>query len=369
MKIWVITGRYGLSGVPLAQMRLSRALQGMGHDVDFIIGMVNPGNNIPVLENARTTVLGKARVSAMILPLIRYFRQQQPDVVFSAGDHLNAMVLIAAMMAGSRAKISCSSRVTPFDTYSSVVLSKGWILKWVMRAVMWRANALTCVSQDMVMQYRQVFRNAPHQCIYNIVVDQESERRMMQRVDEPWLLDGVGPILVCAGSLEPWKGFADLIRAMALLPEGFGARLLILGDGSLRGELHALVDELGLQARVKLAGYVENPLKYFRHSDVFVLSSHVEGLPNVLVEAMMCGCTPVATDCPTGPREVLQEGKAGYLVPVSDAQAMASAIVEAISTPVPARILENAIAEFTVDKVLDKHFELLGIPGQHTGGA
>jgi glycosyltransferase involved in cell wall biosynthesis len=369
MKICVITGTYALSGVPLAQMRLSRALGGLGHEVDFAIGMINPGNTTPTLENASTTVFGKARVAAMILPLVRYFRQQKPDVVFSAGDHLNAIVLIAAVIARSKAKISCSSRVTPFDTYSSVFLSKGWILKCVMRAVMGRADAMTCVSEDMVIQYRQIFANAPHRCIYNIVVDERSTDRMMEAVDEPWLLDGAGPILVCAGSLEPWKGFGDLIRAMALVPAELGARLLVLGDGSLRSELHALVYQLGLQDRVKFVGYVENPLKYFRHSDVFVLSSHVEGLPNVLVEAMMCGCTPVATDCPTGPREVLQEGKAGYLVPVSDAQAMASAIVEAISTPVPARILKDAIAEFTVDKVLDKHFEMLGIHGQHTGGA
>jgi glycosyltransferase involved in cell wall biosynthesis len=299
MKICVITGTYALSGVPLAQMRLSRALGGLGHEVDFAIGMINPGITAPTLENASTTV------------------------VFSAGDHLNAIVLIAAVIARSKAKISCSSRVTPFDTYSSVFLSKGWILKCVMRAVMGRADAMTCVSEDMVIQYRQIFANAPHRCIYNIVVDERSTDRMMEAVDEPWLLDGAGPILVCAGSLEPWKGFGDLIRAMALVPAELGARLLVLGDGSLRSELHALVYQLGLQDRVKFVGYVENPLKYFRHSDVFVLSSHVEGLPNVLVEAMMCGCTPVATDCPTGPREVLQEGKAGYLVPVSDAQAMA----------------------------------------------
>jgi hypothetical protein len=93
MKICVITGTYALSGVPLAQMRLSRALGGLGHEVDFAIGMINPGNTTPTLENASTTVFGKARVAAMILPLVRYFRQQKPDVVFSAGDHLNAIVL------------------------------------------------------------------------------------------------------------------------------------------------------------------------------------------------------------------------------------------------------------------------------------
>ncbi|MCJ7773912.1 MAG: glycosyltransferase, partial [Desulfobacterales bacterium] len=81
-------------------------------------------------------------------------------------------------------------------------------------------------------------------------------------------------------------------------------------------ELQKFIETRGLSEFVQLLGYVENPLKYFARANVFVLSSLVEGLPNVLVEAMMCGCTPVATDCPTGPREVLQDGKYGYLVPM-----------------------------------------------------
>lgn len=364
MKIGVITGRYALSGVPLAQMRLARTLSRMGHDVDFLIGMVNAGSKAPAPQDVTMIVFAKARVSSLLLPLVRYFRKQKPDIVFSAGDHLNAIVLLAAMVAGSKAKISCSSRVTPFDTYSSVPGSKGWVLKWVMRAVMWRADALTCVSKDMVIQYRQVFRNAPHRCIYNIVDDEQSRVRMMESVDEPWFVKDEGPILVAAGSLEPWKGFGDLIRAMAHVPASIGARLLLLGDGSLRDELQRLVEQLGLQGRVKLVGYVENPLKYLKNADVFVLSSHVEGLPNVLVEAMMCGCTPVATDCPTGPREVLQDGKFGYLVPVGDEVAMADAIVKAIENPIPADQLQEAVRPFSEKNVLIQHFAMLCIPGK-----
>lgn len=362
MKISVMTGRYALSGVPLAQMRFSRALASQGHEVDFLIGMVNPGSTTPAPHNVRINVLAKARVSSMLVPLIRYFRRHKPDAVFSAGDHLNAIVLLAAIIAGSKAKISCSSRVTPFDTYSSVPLSRGWVLKWVMRMFSWRADALTCVSKDMIVQYKQVFRNAPHRCIYNIVDDEQSRLRMMESVDDPWLLEDRGAILVAAGSLEPWKGFGDLIRAMSLVPASIGARLLVLGDGSLRGELQGLIDQLGLQGRVKLAGYVENPLKYFRNADVFVLSSHVEGLPNVLVEAMMCGCTPVATDCPTGPREVLQDGRFGYLVPVGDEAAMADGIVKAIENPISADELQEAVRPFSEKNVLMQHFAMLGIP-------
>ena len=106
---------------------------------------------------------------------------------------------------------------------------------------------------------------------------------------------------------------------------------------------------------------MENPLKYYAQSDVFVLSSLVEGLPNVLVEAMMCGCTAVSTDCPTGPREVLRDGKFGYLVPVRDPEAMAAAIQKALDYPTPASLLAEAVSPFEVNTVIDRHFEVLGL--------
>ena len=70
---------------------------------------------------------------------------------------MNAIVLLAAILSNSKAKISCSSKVTPYDTYSNKFFSKGWILKLVMQLVMFRADVLSCVSKDMVYQYKKYF--------------------------------------------------------------------------------------------------------------------------------------------------------------------------------------------------------------------
>jgi len=213
----------------------------------------------------------------------------------------------------------------------------------------------------MVQQYRTVFRSPPHVYVYNIVDDKHSRRRMKVPVEHEWLQRNDSPVLVAAGRLAPWKGFEDLIRAMKVLSEKRTARLMILGDGPLRSELEALIVELGLTDVVRLQGYVENPLKFFAGADVFVLSSHVEGLPNVLVEAMMCGCTPVSTDCPTGPREVLQDGKYGYLVPMRDPVALAAGIEQALDHPIPRDLLAEAIRPFEEGAVIERHFEVLGL--------
>jgi glycosyltransferase involved in cell wall biosynthesis len=360
-KILVIAGRFGISGVPLAQMRFARALARRGHEVDLLYGMTNEGHLLPVVEGVTVRSLEKPRASQMLLPLIRYFRRTRPDLIFSAGDHLNAMVLLAAILSRTKAKVSCSSRVTPFDTYSNAPFSKGWILKLVSRLTMWRANALTCVSADMAEQYRSIFRNARHVCAYNIVDDDHSRAAMVVPVADPWFENKDVPLIVAAGALVPWKGFDDLIAAMGRVVQRTPARLLILGEGQMRSELTELIVKHRLQGVARLPGNVDNPLAYFSRANVFVLCSHVEGLPNVLVEAMLCGCTPVATNCPTGPREVLQDGKYGYLVSMRDPESLADGILRALRNPVPVEQLQAAILPFREDVVIARHFDLLGI--------
>lgn len=362
MRISVVTPRFALTGVPLAQIRFARALARRGHSVKLIVGFVDPAYELPKHIDIEIEVWGLPKVRSMLLPLVRYLRTEKPDVVFSAEDHMNTVTLIAALVSRTMAKISGSSRVTPFDTYSNTPFTKRWVLKHLTRLMMRRADSLTCVSKDMVDQYKRIFRNPPHVCVYNIVDDADSRARMHELVEHPWFTDKSIPVLIAAGRLAPWKGFGDLIEAVALLSDSRSIRLLILGDGPQRHELERLVDARGVRDCVELVGYVENPLKYFSRADVFVLSSLLEGLPNVLVEAMMCGCTPVATDCPTGPREVLQDGKYGYLVPVRDPAAMAAAIAKALDEPIPAERLAEAVTPFEEQRIIDEHFRLLGLP-------
>lgn len=359
-QILVVVARYSISGVPLAQIRLARALTAAGHRVTLMFGYVGE-HDVPVVEGVEVISPGIAKTRRLLPSLIRYLSRRKPDIVFTAEDHLNAIVLVAAILSGSRARISCSSRVTPLDTYANTPFTKRWFLKHISRATAWRATALTCVSEDMVAQYARVFPRSRHQCIYNIVDDPTNRRRLAEEVDDSWIGTGDMPLAFAAGSLNPWKGFADAIAAIAILRDrGFDVRLLILGEGPQREELETLIEARNLSERVRLAGHVDNVLKYFARGDLFILSSHVEGLPNVLVEAMMCGLPVVATDCPTGPREVLQSGRFGTLVKVGDPASLADGIERALGAPVDDALLKEAVAPFAVDAVLKRHFESLG---------
>mgnify|MGYP001212966670 CR=1 FL=1 len=359
MKIAIITPVFSIAGVPLAQYRFARALAQRNHEVELIIGFLPTDLTPQEAPGLKINILNRNSVSKMFFKLLLLFKHNEFDIIFSAEDHLNVTVILASILSRSKSKISASSRVTPLDTYSNVWFSKRWILKQLTKLTFNRADVLSCVSKDMVLQYQSIFKNAPHQAIYNIVSDKFSRDNMHEKVEHKWFGNQKTKVIIASGRLAQWKGFEDLIRAMPIILKKKDVRLIILGDGPLRKSLYDIVTQLKLNSYVDFLGYVSNPLKYYKNSDIFVLSSYVEGLPNVLVEAMMCGCTPVSTNCPTGPREVLENGKYGYLVPMGDPKSLAEGVIKAINFPISVDLLNKAIIPFEEKKVLEAHSNAL----------
>lgn len=360
MTIVFFLARFSGSGVPLAQIRLAKALHRRGYQVEFVIGYIPDNLSLPVIDGVKVVNLNISRTYKLLLPVISYIKRIQPDVIFTAEDHLNVIVTFGAILARSKVKISASSRITPYRVYPNRMFAKSWILKQLNIFSQKRVDALVCVSEDMVKEYEKLLGSSKYQCIYNVIVDSSTSQRMCELVDDSWMTDSSIPVVIAAGTLNRRKGFSDLILAMKILTQDSAVRLIILGEGPRREELQSLILKEGLKNSVRLLGFQKNPLKYFSKSKVFVLSSYAEGLPNVLVEAMACGCTPVSTDCPTGPREVLQDGKYGYLIPMHDPVKMASAIQMAIEQPISPEDLRDAIKPFTEEQVIQKHQKVLG---------
>ena len=136
-----------------------------------------------------------------------------------------------------------------------------------------------------------------------------------------------------------------LLRAFARLVSKRKARLIVLGEGRFRSSLLSLANGLGVAECVDFPGFTENPFAFLARADLFVLSSRNEGLPTVLIEAMVCGCPVVSTDCDFGPREILEDGRHGPLVPVGEPEALAGAMLSVLNNP-PRREALQARAEF-----------------------
>lgn len=137
--------------------------------------------------------------------------------------------------------------------------------------------------------------------------------------------------------------------------------MIILGDGRDKKKLEKIIFDEHLNDRVYMPGYVLNPLKYFQLSEIFVLSSLIEGMPNVLIEAMMCGCTPVSTNCETGPAEIIKNNDNGYLSEVNDYKLLAENILKAVRNRISKDKLDEVVNKFESKTILKKHFDLLNI--------
>jgi glycosyltransferase involved in cell wall biosynthesis len=171
--------------------------------------------------------------------------------------------------------------------------------------------------------------------VSNPIVTPELMELATAPLDHAWFREGQPPVVVSVGRLSRQKDFGTLLRAFSRVRDHLPARLVILGEGPERASLEALVSELGLEGAVALPGWVSNPYPWMVHAGAYVLSSRWEGLPSVLIEALYCGVPIVATDCLSGPREILDGGEYGLLVPVGDVDALARGIESALAGDVP----------------------------------
>jgi GalNAc-alpha-(1->4)-GalNAc-alpha-(1->3)-diNAcBac-PP-undecaprenol alpha-1,4-N-acetyl-D-galactosaminyltransferase len=243
--------------------------------------------------------------------LRQLMRSIQPDVVLSFLDYINVRTLLAAF--GTAIPVVVEEHIDP--TQSSV----GKMLR-VLRWLLYRQACAVVVLTPEIAQWagRIVTENCVH-VIPNPISD--TFLKASPGVPTP------GHKIVGMGRLEPQKGFDLLLRAFAQCAEDhLDWTLEIVGEGSERDRLRALADDLGIADKLLLPGIVKHSEGVLRQADLFVLSSRYEGFPMALLEAMTSGLPVVSFDCRSGPREMIENGVNGVLVPSNDVGALANAM-------------------------------------------
>jgi len=298
--------------------------------------------------------------SLMSLKLADQLLKIRPDTLLSA--YICNLSTIMAQRFLNDLGIVISEHGT-LSLYLPFLSAAGTVLR-MMRRLYPKADRIVAVSQGVADDLISLL-NLPHEkvtVIYNPIVTPELFEQAKQPVSHPWFEQNRLPVILAVGRLTRQKDYPTLFRAFSLVRQVRPAKLLILGEGEERANLERLAIELGIQNDVSMPGFVDNPFAFMAKASVFVLSSAWEGFGNVLVEALACGCPVVATDCRSGPREILDNGRYGRLVPVGDHEALAKAILETLDNPdFPAdrqTRLQRAM-EFSVDAAVDKYLKVL----------
>lgn len=195
--------------------------------------------------------------------------------------------------------------------------------------------------------------------IPNPIVTSMLSVKANEPVEHPWFGETGTPIVIWVGRLEYQKNVGLLIEAFDRLRAAVVCRLAIVGSGSEEKKLMEQADTSPYRGDIVFLGHQDNPYSFISRSSVLALSSRWEGLPTVLVEAMALGTAVVSTDCPSGPAEILDQGRLGPLVPIGDAEALASGIKQCLLQPVPPAVLIAAAQRYRSDIIVDQYLELL----------
>jgi len=386
-------------GVQKMRLIIARGLAERGHRVDLVLCDVSGPLRDQVPETVNLVELrpaGILRAGALVLAtdpgnsgalltslllsreisptlryfpdLVRYLKVVRPDAILSATPDMNIEASLARRRAGVAARLVVSEHNTLLQGHP---LGSGWrgsVLASMLRRAYRHVDAIIGVSdgvaEDIVK--RTGLPRESVRTVYNPTVTPGLLQKVGEPLDHPWFSPDCPPVILGVGRLGDAKDFPNLIRAFARVREQRPVRLVILGEAKKAEktakrqlELMSLAGELGVDADVQLPGFVQNPYAYMARAAVFAMSSVHEGLPNVLIEALACGCPAVSTDCPSGPAEILEYGRFGPLVPLRDHVALADAIVRTLESPPDAKILRERGAMFSVERAVNKYEELL----------
>ncbi|TCJ15427.1 glycosyltransferase [Parasulfuritortus cantonensis] len=350
VKLAIFAATSGHSGVDRILANLVPAMIGRGVRVD-VLGIQGHGPELPALPAGGRHLRFPVRHVATALPyLVRYLRRERPRVLLADKDRVNRTAWLARRLAGGDTRLALRLGTT----VSQNLASRSWLDRVVqtgsMRLLYRHADHVLVPSlgaADDLAAYAGLARDAIR-VVANPVVRPDMAALAAEPVAHPWFAAGAPPVLLGVGELSTRKDFATLVRAHARLVERLDCRLVILGEGRQRDALMRLAGQLGTADRLDLPGFVANPYPYMARAAAFALTSRWEGLGIVLVEALALGTPAAACDCPSGPREVLADGRYGPLVAVADDAALADALEGLLRRPPEREALKAAARPYTV---------------------
>jgi glycosyltransferase involved in cell wall biosynthesis len=347
-----------------AERNVTRILNGIvarGIRTDLVVVQRNGAFFDELDPRINVVELSQNRTIKSIFGLKHYIETIRPTALVSSLTHTNIAAILGNLLAAKRTPLIVIER-NHFTLNRRVKRGLVWLGYRSAPYLYPRADAVAAVSRGVRDDLAGVIKQDPERIyvLYNPVVSDNIELLAAEPVEHPWFANKDIPVILGVGRLERQKNFPLLIEAFDRVRKVRPVRLVILGEGDLRAELERQVRLLGIEDLVDLPGFDANPFRYMRKAGLFVMSSDWEGLPTVLIEAMACGAPIVSTDCPSGPREILDEGKLGHLVPTGSVDALAEAITSALNHPGDKTERVARAKEFSLPAAVDRYLAVIG---------
>jgi len=313
----------------------------------------------------------KRKSFRFIPPIAVHLKASRPAALVSALPKSNINAVLAKFYSGTSTRVVIGAHINmstqDAECYSSGK-SKLRYMQPLMQRCYRRADAVVAVSKGVAEDITKYLGlDLDHvTTIYNPIETKQIETLSHESLNHPWFDAGTVPVILGVGRFVAQKDFPLMLRAFAKIREKRQVRLVLLGGDESSAEQHEhkqvlsrLAVQLGVQEDFDMPGYKVKPYPFLRRASVFVLSSRYEGFGNVLVEALLCGCPVVSTNCPSGPAEILSDGKYGMLVPVGDEGKLADAICETLDNPKNKSVMRARGEEFSIENAVERYRKVL----------
>ena len=362
VRLSVFVRKVGGGGAQRVMLRLANGLTARGYDVDLVVLNTEGDFEREIDPRVRIVPLEASRLAFCIPSLARYLQQIQPVSMIATEPASNVCLAIAGRLSGTSTRIILREGLFPSAALREDADRSTRLALRAARHVYPLADAIVPIASELRDDLAILIRMPPEALrliAVNPVVTPELLAAAQEKPAHPWFEDGGPPVVLGVGRLESQKDFETLIRAFARVRNRRVCRLVILGEGLERRRLEVLVHRLGLTSDVSLPGFDPSPFAAMARCGTFVLSSRYEGLPNALIEALACGAPVVSTACPSGPRDILENGRLAPLVPVGDVAAMADAIDAVLDAPPSRRRQQEIGNRYTVERSVDLYLPVL----------
>jgi glycosyltransferase involved in cell wall biosynthesis len=357
-------------GVERMFTQLARGLAQRGLAVDLVVRR-HAGKYLSAMREDVRLVELESLDRDMLRAAVKYLQDSRPGVLVSSKEDNNELAVAAKMQAGVATRVFVRAAIAESARVAAQFFLTRWRSYRAMRRIYRQADGVIAVSRDLAEDVASItgIPVATIHVAHNPVVTPEMFEQARAPLEHPWFREGAPPVIVGIGRLARVKNFALLIRAYARVRRELSCRLIILGEGRERRTLERLAKVLGVAGDVELAGFVENPFAYLSRARLFASASLAEGSPNALTEALALGIPVVSSDCRSGPREILQGGRYGALVPVGDEAALAVAMLGALKQSHDPEFLKQAALPYTLEGSTREYAAILGLGGLTVEGA
>ena len=300
----------------------------------------------------KITDLQCSNVRSSVFRISKIAKEIKPDIILSAANHLNLIIAIFRWMFPRHIKMI--ARESSIVSINSKRAKNAGLYNWLQEKFYHKIDKVVCQSaymqQDLLAYYHFPLSRT---VIINNAVEVPAVEISQPVKDKPAI-----PVFITVARLSEEKGLDRILRSLAKLDIPFLYH--IVGEGPMRPQLQALINELALQSKVSLAGSSSAPFSSIKNPDLFLMGSHYEGFPNVLLEANALGIPVVAFNAPGGIAEVIRERENGLLVEDGNEAAFANAIKEALLGNFNRELIRNkTIEQYAPGKIMQQWESLL----------